>query len=77
MTHLRYDLLAGNDTPILLLCASLTCIGFERNGSLSAHVFFALSGYSPNPTDPEYQPHAAFGKTHVLGYHKVLGVLFH
>ncbi|KAF1866985.1 hypothetical protein Lal_00049412 [Lupinus albus] len=38
----------------------------KRNGSLYAHVFFAQSGYSPDPTDPEYQPQAAFGRTHAV-----------
>ena len=36
----------------------------KHNGSLYAHVFFAHSGYSPDPSDPEYQPQAAFGRTH-------------
>ncbi|XP_028770920.1 cleft lip and palate transmembrane protein 1 homolog [Neltuma alba] len=36
----------------------------KHNGSLYAHVFFARSGYSPDPNDPEYQPQAAFGRTH-------------
>nr|GLL19844.1 cleft lip and palate transmembrane protein 1 homolog isoform X1 [Ipomoea trifida] len=36
----------------------------KHNGSLYAHVFFARSGYSPDPSDPEYQPLAAFGRTH-------------
>ncbi|KAJ4715102.1 cleft lip and palate transmembrane protein 1-like [Melia azedarach] len=36
----------------------------KHNGSLYAHVFFARSGYPPDPNDPEYQPLAAFGKTH-------------
>ncbi|MCI62081.1 cleft lip and palate transmembrane protein 1, partial [Trifolium medium] len=30
----------------------------KHNGSLYAHVFFAQSGYSPDPSDPEYQPQA-------------------
>ncbi|CAN4105544.1 unnamed protein product [Withania somnifera] len=38
----------------------------KNNGSLYAHVFFARSGYSPDPSDPEYQPLAAFGKTHSI-----------
>ncbi|OIW18237.1 hypothetical protein TanjilG_06321 [Lupinus angustifolius] len=38
----------------------------KHNGSLYAHVFFAQSGYSPDPTDPEYQPQAAFGRTHAV-----------
>ncbi|KAK6150663.1 hypothetical protein DH2020_015595 [Rehmannia glutinosa] len=38
----------------------------KNNGSLYAHVFFARSGYSPDPKDPEYQPLAAFGRTHSL-----------
>ncbi|GFZ18715.1 transmembrane CLPTM1 family protein [Actinidia rufa] len=36
----------------------------KLNGSLYAHVFFARSGYPPDPSDPEYQPLAAFGRTH-------------
>ncbi|KAK4773493.1 hypothetical protein SAY87_028512 [Trapa incisa] len=36
----------------------------KKNGSLYAHVFFARSGYLPDPKDPEYQPLAAFGRTH-------------
>lgn len=36
----------------------------KNNGSLYAHIFFARSGYTPDPNDPEYQPLAAFGKTH-------------
>ncbi|CAA2979550.1 cleft lip and palate transmembrane 1 homolog [Olea europaea subsp. europaea] len=36
----------------------------KHNGSLYAHVFFARSGYPPDPNDPEYQPFAAFGRTH-------------
>ncbi|KAM1201044.1 hypothetical protein FF1_017367 [Malus domestica] len=41
----------------------------KHNGSLYAHVFFARSGYPPDPTDPEYQPLAAFGKTHSIVTH--------
>ncbi|KAG5528697.1 hypothetical protein RHGRI_029389 [Rhododendron griersonianum] len=36
----------------------------KQNGSLYAHIFFARSGYPPDPNDPEYQPLAAFGRTH-------------
>ncbi|GFP93378.1 cleft lip and palate transmembrane protein 1 homolog [Phtheirospermum japonicum] len=38
----------------------------KNNGSLYAHVFFARSGYPPDPKDPEYEPLAAFGRTHSL-----------
>ncbi|KAA8531264.1 hypothetical protein F0562_005977 [Nyssa sinensis] len=38
----------------------------KHNGSLYAHVFFARSGYPPDPNDPEYQPLAAFGRTHSI-----------
>lgn len=38
----------------------------KHNGSLYAHVFFARSGFTPDPNDPEYQPLAAFGKTHPI-----------
>ncbi|KAK4353495.1 hypothetical protein RND71_029013 [Anisodus tanguticus] len=38
----------------------------KNNGSLYAHVFFARSGYSPDPSDPEYQPLAAFGRTYSI-----------
>ncbi|KAL5820107.1 hypothetical protein ACOSQ4_023949 [Xanthoceras sorbifolium] len=36
----------------------------KHNGSLHVHVFFARSGYPPDPNDPEYQPLAAFGRTY-------------
>eukprot|EP00262_Sarcandra_glabra_P020094 TRINITY_DN7897_c0_g1_i1.p1 TRINITY_DN7897_c0_g1~~TRINITY_DN7897_c0_g1_i1.p1 ORF type:complete len:590 (-),score=95.29 TRINITY_DN7897_c0_g1_i1:365-2134(-) len=35
----------------------------KHNGSLYAHVFFARSGYPPDPSDPEYQPFSSFGWT--------------
>jgi hypothetical protein len=38
----------------------------KNNGSLYAHLFFAKTGYTPDPTDPEYQPLSAFGKTHPI-----------
>eukprot|EP00268_Persea_americana_P067538 TRINITY_DN930_c0_g1_i1.p1 TRINITY_DN930_c0_g1~~TRINITY_DN930_c0_g1_i1.p1 ORF type:complete len:593 (+),score=110.97 TRINITY_DN930_c0_g1_i1:118-1896(+) len=38
----------------------------KHNGSLYAHVFFARSGYPPDPNDPEYQPFSAFGRTHPI-----------
>ncbi|KAI3435432.1 uncharacterized protein J3R85_006031 [Psidium guajava] len=41
----------------------------KQNGSLYAHVFFARSGYPPDPSDPEYQPLSAFGKTHPVVIH--------
>ncbi|KAB2597109.1 cleft lip and palate transmembrane protein 1-like protein [Pyrus ussuriensis x Pyrus communis] len=41
----------------------------KHNGSLYAHVFFARSGYPPDPSDPEYIPLAAFGKTHSIVTH--------
>ncbi|KAI6699993.1 hypothetical protein NL676_014317 [Syzygium grande] len=41
----------------------------KNNGSLYAHVFFARSGFSPDPSDPEYQPLSAFGKTHPVVIH--------
>ncbi|KAJ6926982.1 cleft lip and palate transmembrane protein 1 [Populus alba x Populus x berolinensis] len=41
----------------------------KHNGTLYAHAFFARSGYPPDPSDPEYQPLAAFGRTHpVVAY---------
>jgi hypothetical protein len=36
----------------------------KHNGSLYAHVYFARSGYPVDPTDPEYEHTAAFGRTH-------------
>ncbi|KAL2497989.1 Transmembrane CLPTM1 family protein [Abeliophyllum distichum] len=36
----------------------------KHNGSLYAHVFFARSGYPPDPNFPEYEPYAAFGQTY-------------
>ncbi|KAK9011469.1 hypothetical protein V6N11_044319 [Hibiscus sabdariffa] len=44
----------------------LKALALKNNGSLYAHVFFARSGYPPDPNDPEYQPQAAFGRTHSL-----------
>ncbi|KAL8159138.1 hypothetical protein V2J09_000675 [Rumex salicifolius] len=38
----------------------------QNNGSLYAHVYFARSGYSPDPSDPEYDPLAAFGKSNTV-----------
>jgi hypothetical protein len=38
----------------------------KQNGSLFVHVFFARSGYPPDPNDPEYEPLASFGKSHSL-----------
>ncbi|KAK7824365.1 uncharacterized protein LOC112012307 [Quercus suber] len=38
----------------------------KNNGSLYAHVYFARSGYPADPNDPEYQPLAAFGRTHSI-----------
>lgn len=35
----------------------------KHNGTLYTHVFFARSGYSLDPNDPEYQPLAAFGRS--------------
>nr|AFK13845.1 cleft lip and palate transmembrane protein CLPTM1 [Beta vulgaris subsp. vulgaris] len=35
----------------------------KHNGTLYTHVFFARSGFSPDPNDPEYQPLAAFGRS--------------
>uniref|UniRef100_A0A803KNK9 Cleft lip and palate associated transmembrane protein n=1 Tax=Chenopodium quinoa TaxID=63459 RepID=A0A803KNK9_CHEQI len=35
----------------------------KHNGTLYAHVFFARSGYSPDPSEPEYQPLATFGRS--------------
>ncbi|KAJ9176993.1 hypothetical protein P3X46_012250 [Hevea brasiliensis] len=36
----------------------------KQNGTVYGHVFFARSGYPPDPNDPEYQPLFAFGKTY-------------
>lgn len=34
----------------------------KHNGSLFAHIFFARSGFPPDPSDPLYQASAAFGR---------------
>ncbi|XP_072981458.1 uncharacterized protein [Typha angustifolia] len=36
----------------------------KHNGTLYAHVFFARSGYPPDPNDPEYEPKSVFWRTH-------------
>lgn len=38
----------------------------KNNGSVYAHVFFARSGYAPDPSDPEYDPSATFRKSHPI-----------
>ncbi|WCJ30599.1 hypothetical protein M5689_012147 [Euphorbia peplus] len=38
----------------------------KHNGTVYAHVFFARSGYPPDPSDPEYQPLFTFGRTHPI-----------
>uniref|UniRef100_A0A7N0TZ62 Cleft lip and palate associated transmembrane protein n=1 Tax=Kalanchoe fedtschenkoi TaxID=63787 RepID=A0A7N0TZ62_KALFE len=38
----------------------------KNNGSLFAHVFFARSGYVPDPSDAEYDPLSAFGVSHPI-----------
>lgn len=38
----------------------------KNNGSLYAHVFFARSGYTPDPSDADYEPSATFGATHSI-----------
>lgn len=43
----------------------------KHNGSLYAHVFFAHSGFS-HPSDLEYQPQAAFGRTHHMIFNLLL-----
>lgn len=36
----------------------------QHNGTLYAHVFFARSGFSPDPESPEYVPSATFNRRH-------------
>jgi hypothetical protein len=36
----------------------------QHNGTLYAHVFFARSGFSPDPESPEYIRLATFSKRH-------------
>ncbi|XP_030503804.2 uncharacterized protein LOC115719057 [Cannabis sativa] len=38
----------------------------KNNATVYVHVFFARSGFSPDPNDPEYLPLAAFGRTHPI-----------
>ncbi|GJP48434.1 hypothetical protein CLOM_g7718 [Closterium sp. NIES-68] len=38
----------------------------EGNGTVFAHVFFAKSGFSPDPTDQLYDQSSTFSKTHPL-----------
>ncbi|GAB4835476.1 hypothetical protein Ancab_000385 [Ancistrocladus abbreviatus] len=53
----------GPDSTRKLSLKYYPSVSLKHNGSLYAHVFFARSGYTPDPTDPEYQPLAAFGKS--------------
>ena len=57
--NLVVDLLENMKKLMFLIFQAL-----KNNGSLYAHVFFARSGYPPDPNDPEYQPQAAFWRTH-------------
>lgn len=36
----------------------------QHNGTLYAHVFFAKSGFSPDPKSPEYVRSATFSRRH-------------
>ncbi|KAF9587126.1 hypothetical protein IFM89_039643 [Coptis chinensis] len=54
----------GPDSTRTLSISYAPSEALKHNGTLYAHVFFARSGYPPDPTDPEYQPLAAFGRTH-------------
>ncbi|KMT06390.1 hypothetical protein BVRB_7g160690 [Beta vulgaris subsp. vulgaris] len=47
---------------ILLVPGYPVILALEHNGTLYTHVFFARSGFSPDPNDPEYQLLAAFGQ---------------
>lgn len=61
-TNIPYAVWVPESTRTLTLNFPST-ESLKHNGSLYAHVFFAQSGYSPDPSDPEYQPQAAFGRT--------------
>eukprot|EP00249_Psilotum_nudum_P023305 c28823_g2_i1 orf=744-2882(-) len=50
----RYHHLAYNPNVVM-----------KYNRTLYAHVFFAHAGYSPDPSDPEYD-HYSFGRTHPI-----------
>ncbi|KAH6833825.1 Transmembrane CLPTM1 family protein [Perilla frutescens var. hirtella] len=62
-TNIPYAVWTSDSTRTLSLKYHPT-EALKNNGSLYAHVFFARSGYPPDPKDPEYQPLAAFGRTH-------------
>ncbi|KAL8473882.1 hypothetical protein ACS0TY_030660 [Phlomoides rotata] len=62
-TNIPYAIWTADSTRTLSLKYNPS-EALKNNGSLYAHVFFARSGYSPDPKDPEYQPLAAFGRTH-------------
>ncbi|GMN27047.1 hypothetical protein TIFTF001_001511 [Ficus carica] len=50
--------------------------GLKQNGSMYAHVFFARSGYPPDPYDPEFLPLAAFATSHRLPLSPLLSFPF-
>ncbi|KAL1536562.1 cleft lip and palate transmembrane protein 1 [Salvia divinorum] len=64
-TNIPYAAWTPDSTRTLSLKYQAT-EALKSNGSLYAHVFFAKSGYPPDPEDPEYQPLAAFGQTHPI-----------
>lgn len=56
----------GHDSTRSLSLKYYPSEALKQNGSLYAHVFFARSGYTPDPNDPEFQPLATFGRTHSI-----------
>ncbi|CAH9109961.1 unnamed protein product [Cuscuta europaea] len=62
-TNIPYAVWAPESTRSLSL-EYVPTEALKHNGSLYAHVFFARSGYPADPSDPEYQPSATFGRTH-------------
>ncbi|EXB64075.1 hypothetical protein L484_013085 [Morus notabilis] len=56
----------GPDSTRTLSVKYHPSLRLKQNGSLYAHVFFARSGYPPDPSDPEYLPLATFGRTHPI-----------
>ncbi|KAJ4839482.1 hypothetical protein Tsubulata_030719 [Turnera subulata] len=65
-TNIPYAVWAQESTRTLSLKYYPSQAVKQHNATLYAHVFFARSGYPPDPNDPEYQPLSSFGRTHPL-----------
>ncbi|PON84002.1 Cleft lip and palate transmembrane [Trema orientale] len=65
-TNIPYAVWGSEATRSLSYTYYPSSESLKNNATLYAHVFFARSGYPPDPNDPEYLPPATFARTHPL-----------